>query len=63
MMILLFLGLADCRLSSLTRVILKVKVQPSIFPMQAPEKTPDLLTSLERFAGKVVFSWTLTVDV
>ena len=63
MMILLFLGLADFRLSSLTRVMLKVKVQPSIFPMQAPEKTPDLLTSLGRFAGKVVFSWTLTVDV
>ena len=27
------------------------------------EKTPNLLTSLGSFAGKVAFSWTLTVDV
>ena len=63
MMILLFVGFADFGFSSFSRAMLNVKVQPSIFPMQAPEKTPDLLTYLGRFAGKVVFSWTLTVDV
>ena len=63
MMILLFVSFADFGFSSFSRAMLNVKVQPSIFPMQAPEKTPDLLTSLGRFAGKVVFSWTLTVDV
>ena len=63
MMILLFLGFADFGLSSFSQAMLNVKVQPSIFPMQAPEKTPDLLPSLGRFTSKVVFSWTLTVDV
>ena len=58
MMILLFVGFADFGFSSFSRAML-----PSIFPMQAPEKTPDLLTYLGRFAGKVVFSWTHTVDV
>ena len=43
-MILLFLGFADFGPSSFSQAMLNVKVQPSIFPMQAPEKTPDLLT-------------------
>ena len=63
MMILLFLGFVDFGLSPFSRAMLNVKVQPSIFPMQAPEKTPDLLTSLERFTDKVVFLWMHTVDV
>ena len=63
MIILLFLGFMDFGLSSFSRAMLKVKVQPLIFPMQAPEKTPDLLTSLERFTDKVEFLWMHTVDV
>ena len=63
MMIHIFLGFADFGLSSFSRAMLNVKGQPSIFPMQAPDKTPDLLTSLGRFVGKVVFLWTLTLDV
>ena len=63
MIILLFLGFADFGLSSFSRAMLNVKVQPLIFPMQAPEKTPDLLTSLERFTDKVEFLWMHTVDV